>query len=216
MANLSMTCPHCKVQNTAFYSVGSTTKKQVNPNQMPIKQYVMFACNACNEIVTVVYLSNERNDIHQLPHHVGNYPFIMTFDSWPKPDEPNLPPYIPEAAGDAYLEAETAMNTGIYTGAAIMYRKALELGIKDFSNEPKKQDLMLRIDRLHTEGRITDALKDWAHTLRIHANDFAHDEPTATKEEAEQLQDFCYHIMLYLYTMPKQVELARERRNKSA
>lgn len=84
--------------------------------------------------------------------------------------------------------------------------------LKELAPDLEARTLMQRIDKLAAEHRITPAIKDWAHDLRLDGNEAVHGDEEATQEVTDQMHNLTYFLLTYLYTLPKQIEDARARR----
>jgi len=94
-----------------------------------------------------------------------------------------------------------------------MDRRTLEMVTKEQAPEKSGSSLYERIEYLASIGKLTPALRDWAHALRVLGNEALHDVADMTQSEAEQAHDLTRFILIYLYTLPRQVEIARELRS---
>lgn len=172
----------------------------------------MYICPQCSDPVLVrvhnpqrITLSGPTGDIRRLPG--------VTI-KWiePAPKTPVAPPFTPEAVAEYYIEACDSLHRHKWTSAASMLRKCMEVALKDLSPDIDAWKIEKRIDKLAAEHRITPALKDWAHELRLDGNEALHGIEPATEELATRMERLTHFLLLYLYTLPKQVELAREER----
>lgn len=130
----------------------------------------------------------------------------------PPPKTPIAPEHTPQVVAEYYVEACDNLNHRRWTSAASMLRKCMEVALKDLSPDIEAWKIEKRIDKLAAEHRITPALKDWAHELRLDGNEALHGIEPATEELATRMERLTHFLLLYLYTLPKQVELAREER----
>jgi hypothetical protein len=76
-----------------------------------------------------------------------------------------------------------------------------------------RRDLGLRLPWLFDNGKLSTDLRDLSAAIREDGNDGAH-QGTLTKEEAEDLLDFTTALMERMFTEPKRLEIAKERREK--
>lgn len=90
----------------------------------------------------------------------------------------------------------------------------MELALKAFSPDIEAWKIEKRIDRMAAEHRITRELQAWAHELRLDGNDAMHGDEEATEEMADQMHELCRFLLIYLYTLPLQVEGAKARRGE--
>lgn len=68
-----------------------------------------------------------------------------------------------------------------------------------------------RLQWLFGERLLPEELRDLSSTVKEDGNDGAH-EGTLAQVDAEDLHEFAYVLLERLYTEPKRLELARERR----
>jgi hypothetical protein len=111
---------------------------------------------------------------------------------------------------DAYLSGLD--NLGRKNGAnaaAIMFRRTIEIATKIINPDaPKSDNLKKRIDNLPAD-LATPAMKDWAHHIRLDANDAAHDPEQFTNADVKQLQIFAEMFLTYAFTLPAMMKRAR-------
>lgn len=210
MAVAVIDCPHCSAQKSSFTVVAGT----LHPTDRT--RYAAFGtCSSCHGPAAF----DLKTDIGQNPfQYSGNIlgpksPYYLV-GAYPAPPVIDIPTDLPATVQSAFEQAERAHQAGIWDAAAGMYRKAMELGLKDHSPGIDAWKIEKRIDKMHAAGRITADIKDWAHELRLDGNDAMH-ETAADKETVEQMRAFCRAIFTYLYTLPGQVKAARERRTAS-
>lgn len=92
----------------------------------------------------------------------------------------------------------------------------MELALKEFAPDVDAWKIEKRIDKLAAEHRITPAIQQWAHDLRLDGNEAVHGDEDATQEITDQMHHLTYFLLTYLYTLPKQIEESRARRNGEA
>lgn len=136
------------------------------------------------------------------------------------------PAHLPVDVESIYKEAAVCLTSGCFNAAAAMYRLILDKVTKNLlKNEISKVEYELNSERrarLQTnlasrlnwlfEIKVIPAnLKDLSICIKDDGNDGAHDG-TLTISEAEDLEDFIDILLEHIYTIPKQLELAKERR----
>lgn len=132
----------------------------------------------------------------------------------PKSVPLQAPEYCPDSVASAFIQAEAAIKGRHWESAAAMDRRALEIATKEMAPEHGKLNLYQRIEKLAEAKKLTDSLKEWAHDLRIVGNDAVHEIDGVEEKEAIQAHELTRFILIYLYTLPAQVEHARaERQN---
>jgi hypothetical protein len=81
---------------------------------------------------------------------------------------------------------------------AMLKAKALKLG-----------NLYSRIDQAAKDHLITDGMAEWAHEVRLEANDERHEDDDAdfpTVEEAKRCIEFVQALGLFLFVLPAKVQ----------
>lgn len=120
---------------------------------------------------------------------------------------------IPENCSDAVTKAFKEASDIIETSSSLSctgFRKTIELALKEIDpeNNPKKL-LAQRIKDLATNHSITKSMADWADHIKLEGNAGAHDFKECTEEQAEYLRKFTYYFLTYLFTLPNQIERAK-------
>lgn len=132
------------------------------------------------------------------------------------------PDHVPAEIGAAFQEAAKCMAIGCHNAAASMFRLCLDLTTKPLLPDagdatvaqPTKEQrykLMKRIDWLIDQGRLSEALRDLAHSVREDGNDGAHDGSLDEKDAADLL-DFATLLLERQFAEPERLRLAKQRR----
>ena len=111
------------------------------------------------------------------------------------------------------------MSIGCYNAASTMFRLCIDLstramlpaGDAEGLNSRVRRNLGLRLPWLFDNGILPEALRELSSCIKDDGNDGAH-EGSLNKEDAENLLDFTYVILERIYTEPKRIQLAKERR----
>ncbi len=201
---LAQECPHCAIGNTGFSLVGA--------GQDPLRMHVwnmLFCCNVCGGPIAAKGDGSAHGRSPQESSGNAREAFA-NLETWPKPRTPSIPAHLPEAVARAFLQAEESVASEQRTEAtAAMDRRALELATRLIAPEHAGLSLFHRIERLALDHLITPALRDWAHGLRVIGNDALHEPDGISHDEARQTHELTRFVLLYLFTLPKQVELGR-------
>lgn len=210
MADIALDCPHCFVKNTSF-TIRSTSAhpRQDDPNW--VTSEVWATCNSCGRGVTNWIRTHKTlfpKNLESVPGKVTEGTYI-SLGKWAPTITPiDVPRHLPVAVERAYKEGCMTLQAGHFDSACNSFRRALELGLKELSNEVDAWRLERRIDCLTDKNLITPAIREWAHQIRVLGNQATH-EGDATKIEAEQMHSLCKFVLTYIYTLPKEVALAR-------
>lgn len=122
------------------------------------------------------------------------------------PTDRAVPLELPVAVKEAYNEALSAFRAGAFNLAVIGFRTSLQMAVREKGG--KGANLKAEIDSLE---ELTPALKEWAHQLRLDANDATHPEGVLPfgKADAEALVGLAESIFDYLYVVPAAVDRRR-------
>lgn len=188
-------CPHCGTRRVSFRILN------IIPNDDSISHKDIFAiCQNCDRgVAGEAYLVYNRTENSYKFEDIKILPFRSNYLTLK---------YIPTGVEVNFTEGEASMWDGRYNAAGMVFRKALELGMKaKFPNFEGR--LKNCIDRAQKEGLLTEEMANWAHRIRSIGNDAAH-EDQFSKEDAEELQTFTHLVLLYLFTLPGMMENAQE------
>lgn len=206
MADLSLNCPYCNTINAGF------TMVSVYGNPRNTMQGIVFmACNLCSEGVSVKIQGRQHAPslLHNNPYLLNISHSFTIISVEPKVKEIDLPEYLPDNVANSFLQAKKSIRIQAWDSAGVMCRQALERALTYIKPDTKGQILFQRIEKIHKEGLIISALKDWAHNIRVLGNDAAHEDDFIEKE-AKELVEFTELFLTYLFTMPEKVKKSRE------
>lgn len=135
-----------------------------------------------------------------LPGDLMNTSGIEIIDIYPKPAMPNIPDHVPENIGKFYWQAARNAQQGHYDAAGMMCRKVLESTTRDLGE--KTGNLYQRIEALATSHVITDAMRNWAHAIRLDGNESAHEDEPMNETTVMDMLSFTELMLMYAYTLP--------------
>jgi hypothetical protein len=121
----------------------------------------------------------------------------------------NWPPDV----GRYWVEARRSIEGKNWTAAALMARSAVQLVARSHSATGK--NLKEEIDDLAVKGLILPSMKDFAHEVRVLANEGTHPQPGTTgtdEKDAKDVVEFLGLLMTTMYDLPKQIEEYRKRK----
>ncbi|EHK9050515.1 DUF4145 domain-containing protein [Vibrio vulnificus] len=227
MSNLVANCPRCKVNDITFDVVA---QNDLGTEYGWQRRYEVFSiCRACERsTVFVVYqkeaggtcelflrsnkLTSSKSAINSIVDVKG---YISLKDTGVEPP----PDYLPEAVDAAFREGAACMAIGCFNAAATMFRLCLDMATTSLLphedvnglNNKIRRSLGLRLGWLYDHGYIPESLRDLSSCIKDDGNDGAH-EGTLTEVDAEDILDFSYVLLERIYTEPKRIELATQRR----
>ena len=205
-------CPHCGSEKTGFEFSGEAyvTKRHL--------WHHLYVCRKCWEAI-VVTLANREGTQYPTDRHPKDcsgdpvdegYKILRVCPKRPKTDAPD---HVPDEIAQDYQEAMDSLRRQNWTSAGVMFRKVLERSTMEIALD--KDDfgamtLSQRINALADRHEITPAMKDWANLIRLEGNQAAHGDEDFSRKGAEQIQEFSELFLVYTFTMPERVRLARE------
>ena len=181
-------CPHCSVDRP---SLGRQTFFETSDHSRTInRNWVMYVCKRCGGVITA-WSHKGSADIQEM------YPAPIEVDE-----------EIPDRA-KAYL-AQAISSISAPAGAVMLAASSVDAMLKEkgFS----EGSLSARIDRAAKEHLITEEMSQWAHAVRLDANEQRHsdnDSALPTSENAQKLIDFVQALGMVLFVLPAQVKRGR-------
>jgi hypothetical protein len=133
---------------------------------------------------------------------------------YPTPGSGSLDNSVNEAVASAYDEGMRCIGIGAYRSAAVMFRSALFLFVKDKGSEKAKSERHLKValEQMKNDNILHPSLWDWADHLTQLGNEGAHPEDydEITEKEAQGLAKFLQNLIRIEYEMPAQLLRDRE------
>jgi hypothetical protein len=200
------TCPHCLKHDVAMRVVQVVMAEAFRPN-------LYLCCPNCKLPSCARGYSSTNLSAHDMLSRDSNTQDLkVTIEQlWPQIPAPLIPDHLPEAATRSLLQAETNFRQPKHEeAAAVMYRKALEVGLKTIDPE-LKGTLAQRIKSLADAGQLTRELADWAREIKNLGNDGAHELDAIDRDELTQMRGLVGMVLQYLFTLPEQVSVLRSK-----
>lgn len=220
MATLVMDCPHCGTKRASMVTFGATVypASRGDNGRWPIA--LAASCSTCSEpIISRAWPTAQHSSQAGVQQSInalaGNFTDIgrSGFEVetvWPRPAEPLIPASIPGDIERAMLQAERNYPTlGNEEAAAVMYRRSLELALKDKAPDLKGV-LAARIKKMVASHDLTPAIGEWADEIRSLGNEAAHDDGDVDRAELTMIRGFTDAVLRYLYTLPAEVAARRK------
>jgi len=186
-------CPHCG-DKSYFHPVASHIE------QGSLHVIVSAAqCQGCKEFVLVTGTRDPRR---------GASPFGLT-NVFPlgKPNDA-VDPTVPEAIRNDFAEALRCEFIKSYKATVVMCARAIQGSA--IALGAKKKKLTDQIDELFSQGKITEALKDFAHEIRVTRNLGAHPDKDGLEDispqDAKDIVDFTREYLHHVYVMPAKLK----------
>lgn len=152
------TCPHCDTQSY-FHPVATHIESTGGHAQRGVSA---AKCQNCKKFVLVQGSRGSANTAFVLD---AVYPLGRPKDA--------VDPTVPVAIGADFSEALRCQWIKAHKGCVVLCRRAVQASAL-VSGAPRNQRLDKQIDWLFAQGKITEALKDFAHEVRLTGNVGAH------------------------------------------
>jgi len=132
---------------------------------------------------------------------------------YPAPGMGILDKQVNEGVASAYDEGMRCQSIGAHRAAAVMFRSALSLFVKDKGNEKAKDERHLKnaLRHMKEDHSLHPSLAEWADHLNQLGNEGAHPEDydDVTADESRELGAFIQHLIKHEYEMPAQLLRSR-------
>lgn len=114
-----------------------------------------------------------------------------------------------------WIQAHDSLKNENWDAANVMARSALQFVVRDKGARQGK--LKAQIDELGKAGILHPLMENWAHEVRLLANESAHPNAPVpsevTPEDAKDIVSFLDFLLFYLYDLPAQIDQYRKRKN---
>ena len=215
-------CPRCGTKKITFDVLNASRVEEEDD----LDTYEAFCrCRSCSGssifLVTIknsttYRMDNVVNKSSNLNRILNDIELVKIF-----PGISAIPEHIPPEISIPFCEALICQAIQAYNAAGCMFRTTVDLVTKKMledlhgKNPPKnaKDNLAQRIKWLFDENQLTRSLKELSTSIRLDGNDAAH-EANLEKDDVEAMNDFTTLLLEEIYTNPKKIELAANRRKK--
>lgn len=184
-------CPHCNITSPLFQRIFApkVTSDFEGKNK---KCWAAIKCETCGNLVLATSPENENVNIT---------------DSWPKPI--HVDNVIPERAKEYLEQAISSLHAP--AGAVMLTASSVDAMLKEKGYT--EGVLFSRIKQAAADHLITDDMADWAHEIRLDANDQRHaddESPLPSQSDAEKVIKFAHALAEFLFVLPAKVERGRK------
>ncbi len=225
MSELVANCPRCGAKAMTFDLLGQIPVSIEYNWQHWFEAFCI--CRKCNKSTTFVLAQKEISDKEEIKKGLAKFDRAVNqlmriegYISLKDTASTKPPEYIPKNIDSVFREGATCMSIGCFNAAGTMFRLCIDLSTRAMLPEEEvkglnskvRRNLGLRLPWLFDKGILPEALRELSACVKDDGNDGAH-EGTLTKEEAEDLLDFTYEFLERIYTEPRRLQLAKERRD---
>ncbi|MGD0597307.1 MAG: DUF4145 domain-containing protein [Sedimentisphaerales bacterium] len=225
MAELVANCPRCGSQKITF---DVTQAHIIGVEYQWQRWYEAFCiCRHCLRS-TIFVLSDSVHGDYQLVHTKGllnlegainQYVDITDFVNLKDIAAAQPPEHLPQNVEKIFREGAKCLAIGCNNAAGTMFRLCIDIVTRGMLpteeveglNARVRRDLGLRLPWMFDHGILPESIRDLSSCIKDDGNDGAH-EGTLSEEDAGDMLDFTYAMLERLYTEPKRIELAKERR----
>lgn len=223
MSELVANCPRCKANQMTF-DLLCQIPAGIEYNW---KHYceAFCVCRACKR--STVFVLSQKDIPHQelfknlvsLPGAVNRIADVEDYISLKHMASQSPPEHLPKNVEAAFREGASCLSIGCYNAAGTMFRLCIDLATRamlpdeevEGLNARTRRDLGLRLPWLFNNSLLPEALRELSSCIKDDGNDGAH-QGTLTADDARDIFDFTYVLLERIYTEPKRLELAKERR----
>lgn len=182
-------CPHCRVASPTLEKSweAQTTRYDGTNNRF----WRIYRCTRCGGLVTAAARGPEQDIAEMYPSHI------------------EADAAIPEKARDYLNQAMDSLQSP--AGAVMLAASAVDELLKQKGYKDGK--LYPRIKKAHKEHLITSDMAEWAHQVRLDANDQRHSEEGASlpgEEDAQRSIGFATALAEFLFVLPSKVSRGLE------
>lgn len=195
-------CPHCQLRKPTLELQHQFTTTAPTLSGDVSKLWGCFVCTSCKDAVLAVTpyrpRQGENLNLKVTPRRATKiYPSLAN-EEWPLPDKVST------------LLQEASETTHAPNACIMVCASAVDAMLKE--NDYRDGSLFERIGQAESNGLITRSMAEWAHEVRLDANDRRHvDESAAapTLDLAKQTLEFARALAMYLFVLPDRVSRGR-------
>lgn len=184
-------CPHCGIAAPNLYRIYISPKLIPTTTASKGSKWALYACSTCG------YCVSARGKIGQ------DYETTQVQNIFPRPQSAHadIPPIARKFLQQAYetLHAPDA--------AAVMAGSAVDAMLKE--HDYTKGSVYARIEQAVKDHLLTEAMGEWAHSVRLGSNRPRHadaDNPHVSEEEAKRSVEFAESLGNFLFVLSAQIQ----------
>lgn len=178
-------CPHCQVDKPSLHQLWSLeTKTHSGYN---LRFWAIYKCSRCGGLITAASSSQGGNVTELYPSSI------------------NIDESIPSKAR-AYL-SQALQSLHAPAGAIMLCASSVDAMSKEKGY--KNDSLYNRINKAAKDHLITQEMAQWAHEVRLDANDQRHTDEEAilpNESDAKKCIDFVLALGQFLFVLPAQIQ----------
>jgi hypothetical protein len=182
-------CPHCSVARPNLSAEHQI--ETVDSSGQLERKWLVYVCASCGNLVTA-WSFNWRGPV------IEYFPSARTIDE-----------LLPDKPREFLRQASESMHAP--AGAIMLAASAVDsmLKLKGY----KQGSLYARIEQAAKDHLITKEMAEWAHEVRLDANDQRHADDDAAlplEHDAQRVFDFTTALAQFLFVLPAKIQRGLE------
>ena len=180
-------CPHCNIAKPNITKVHEFQTN--NANKTFQRTWLTYVCQSCGGA-----LIGSRNQ--QRATALELFPSSKVVDE-----------SLPEKAKQFLSQSLETIHAP--AGSIMLSASSIDAMLKDKGY--KEGSLYKRIEQAVNDHLITEGMSEWAHQIRLEANDQRHADEHSdlpTEEDAKRIVDFAFALAEFLFVLPSRVQNA--------
>lgn len=197
-------CPYCRIDNPNLQNVITSEKLQTvnrfidrfttwDYTRTVARDWKVYKCSRCGGLVLASGAATPNGNGEATEMH---------------PAQIQVDENLPATAKEYLTQAINSLHAP--AGSVMLCASAVDAMLKALNYI--EGNLYNRINRAAAEHLITEGMKEWAHEVRLDANDQRHADYAATMPttaDAQRSVDFVQALGQFLFTLPAQVARGR-------
>lgn len=227
MSELVADCPRCRARAITF---DVTSENHIGISYNWQRHFELYGvCRACKRSTVFFADQSQANSEDMFRKHLPSaLPIALNrvltingFLSQKDAAAESPPEHLPADVAAAFREGAACMAIGCYNAGATMFRLCLDLATRAMLpmvdeadlNQKIRRSLGLRLNWLFEKNLLPEALRELSSCVKDDGNDGAH-EGILGEQDAEDLSEFAFIMLERIYTEPKRIEIAKNRRQE--
>jgi hypothetical protein len=181
-------CPHCSIANPTLNRIWLSQKPIERATPGPIFFWAIFGCTSCGGVVLARSFSHGNPEVEAI-----------------FPPKREVHTDVPEPARRFLSQAIDTLHAP--DAAAVMAGSAVDAMLKQLGYPDGS--LYSRIDQAVAEHKLTQAMGDWAHEVRLGSNRPRHadaEQPHVSAQEAAQSVEFAEALGQFLFVLTARID----------
>ena len=178
-------CPHCSVSNPNLRRVHHFQTHAHDGSRL--RFWGVYVCGTCGGVVTAAAAGNNAPTLEYHPQHESVDEDI--------PERPRA--YLKQSLESLHAPAGAVMLAASSVDSMLKLKNYL------------KGSLYERIEKAVADGLMTKEMAEWAHAVRLDANDQRHADESATlptEADAKRCIEFAMALGEFLFVLPQRIE----------